>query len=389
MRTFSWSSIPNIIVRGTKRTVVARVTVDGRQIWRSTKIQADPAGRNADLVRDWMRAFQSSLVRDRDKVLALTRSRSTCSTFAELFSAYRVACAGRSIAARSVERNILDLRLIVRTVHGEKFSVDAARVELCTLDLLIDFRAKRLAEFKAAAAALDREAYERRLHSCQVSIKSTIQHARSIFAAEVLQERAYRQLNLPNLAEFMRFRSGGGTTREYVPPSAVVLERLRDGAELFRASRPDLWLAMVLTANCGMRRGSARNARSSWFRPSADGGAVVHVLVAKGNRSSVGVSPSAWSRIRELLGAPAREYVLPGATEQERDALLDELLVWLRGIGYDAARCPVHELRGLFVNKMKEQHSLDDAQAATGHSTQRVMIASYVARGTSKAVDVI
>lgn len=401
-RPFDWSTIPNIEVRGKRRTCVARIEVNGREVWRTTKIEADTYGRNAEDVREWMRAFRLQMVKDSDRLLALTRTRSELCTFAELIAAYRIACAGRDISPATMERNIKDLRLIVRGVHGEKFSVDAARVSLCTVDLLIDFRSNRFAALKAQALAQkwDAEKYQAKLASARRTIKSTIQHARSIFAQECLQEKPYRELALPAadvLTKFMKFRSGGGTTREFEMPDASVLERLRDGAQLFKASRPDLWLALVLTANFGMRRGSAKNARWDWFRTSDAGAVAVHVRVGKGNKSRVGVTPATWAAaqlqrgapLRDFVGPPYREYVLPGADEEARNAILDELLRWLRGIGFDEARCPVHELRGLFVNKMAAEHSLDDAQGATGHSTQKVMMDSYVARGTDKAVDVI
>lgn len=387
-----WAGIPNLIVRG--RMVSARIMVAGKPVWRALHVVADPAGKNRAVALEALRTFKLELARDHFAILALTKSRNEHSTFAALFAAYRTACEARNIAAATVERNILDMQLLVRSVHGKTFSVEAARINLCTEQLLIDFRAARMTALKRRAAAekWTPELYARKLHSTRVTIKSTIHHARSLFAQTVLQERAYRELTLPSpieLTKFMKFRPGGGTTREFEMPDAAVLERLRDGATLFRSTRKDLWFALVLTANFGMRRKSALHARWSWFRTLPAGGATAHVRVAKRNLSRVGVSTATWAEMQRLRPPQGDEdYILPG-DDAARDALLTELAQWLRQIGFDEARCPVHELRGLFVNAMTAEHSLTDATAAVGHSTEKTTRASYLARGTDKAVDVI
>jgi integrase len=392
MKSYKSTGTKNLIVRN--GWYHARVEVHGKAHWRSLHIEADPAGRNAPLAKDALRAFKARLAQDSFAILQLTRSRSEFSTFADLFTAYRAACAGRAISLASIERAIKDLRLIVRAVHGDTFAVDAARVSLCTPQLLIDFRAARIAALKAEAAAaqFDTETYQRRLHSTQVTIKSTIQHARSVFAQECLQEAAYRSLMLPDLRAFMAFRSGGSTTRAFEMPDLDTLAKLHEGAALFAGTRPDLWLALCLAANFGLRRGSCRVARWDWFQERSDGSALLRVRAAKGNHSTVGVAPSTWTALKVHQAAAAaakREYVIPGADDTAREAVLEQVKDWLRGIGYDDARCPLHELRGLFVNTMAQEHSLDAAQGATGHSTQKVMMDSYVARGTDKWVTVV
>lgn len=394
-KTFAWSTIPNIEIRGPRRVITARVQVAGKEVWRSTRIEADPEGKNAPAVREWLRAFRLEMVRDVDRLLAITKTRDEHSTFGELFAAYRAACAGRDIALSSVERAIKDMRLIVRTVHGgDNTGVDASRTSRCTVQLLVDFKARRIAEFKAECEAerVDAEAYQRRLQSCLVSIKSTIQHARSVFAQECRQQESYRELVLPNLEEFLAYRSGGSTTRAFEMPAPAVLQQLRDGAALFATTQPAMWLALCLTANFGLRRGSARVAKWAWFTARDDGSALLRVRVAKGNQSTVGVSPATWAALqphKAKAEADGREHVLPGIDDAARDAVLESVKVWLRGIGFDEVRCPLHELRGLFVNTMAAEHSLDAAQGATGHSTQKVMMDSYVARGTDKWVQVV
>ncbi len=390
-RPYDWSKLPNIEIRGKGLWCHARVEMNGTETWRALKIQADPDGLNAPHVLEALRAFKVALAKDSFSILQLTRTRDECSSFAELFAAYRETCKGRDIAERTIERNILDLSLIVRTVHGENFSVDAARLSLCTLDLLIDFRAKRLAEFKARAEKekFDPEIYARKLHSARVTIKSTIHHARSLFAQEVRQERPYRELVIPNLDEFMKFRPGGDTTRPFEMPDAGVLQKLREGATFFKLTKVQLWFALVLTANFGLRRGSAVHAKWKWIRAREDGTALLHVRLAKGNTSTVGISAAAWADMQRLrLTAGADDFILPGDADG-RDAILEELKNWLRQIGFDEARCPVHELRGLFVNKMAAEHSLDDATEGVGHSNQKTTRDSYFARGTDKSVDVV
>lgn len=364
--------------------------MDGKEHWRALKIQADEEGLNAPFVIEALRAFKVELARDTYAILQLTRTRDDCSTFAELFAAYRQVCAGRSINPITMERNIKDMRLIIRAIHGKNFSVDTARLSLCTLDLLIDFRAKRTEEFKAKAdaAGWDPEIYKAKLRSARVTIKSTIGHARSLFAQVVRQERAYRDLSIPEISEFMAFQAGGGTTREFIMPKPEVIAALKAGAEEFLTSNPPLWFALVLTANGGLRRGSAKYAKWDWFNNgAADGSAIMRVAVAKRGTYTTGISPRTWAAMKEHRLSPS-EYILPGDLA-ERDEVLEELKIWLREIGYQENRCPVHELRGLYGNTAAKEHGLQAASEGLGHRDQRTTRDSYVEHGTAKFTDAV
>lgn len=390
MKTFDWNSIRNLIVRN--GWCHARVMIKGVDYWRTLHIEADPEGKNAPFVRDALREFKLQLARDAYSILRLTKTRNEYARVQELESAYREVCAGRDISVEVMERNISYLKFIVRTVRGDFFDVSAARCDIFTEDLLRDYKSKRIAGLKAEAAAekWTEEVFERKMKSRSTTIKSSIQQARSLFAVEVMQEKPYRALNLPNLDAFMRYRAGGSTTRAWEAPRLETLRALHEGAESFFALGNPLWLSLALCCNFGMRIGSVLACRWDWFSEKEDGSAVVRIRRAKGGHSFVGVDPVTWGKFKSMKErkASGSDFLLPG-TPEEREAITLQQKDWLRSIGYDEVRCPAQELRGLFANTMRNLHGLSASSGALGHSDEKTTIASYIGKGTEHSVMVI
>lgn len=407
-RPFDWSKVPNIEVRGLRKTISARLQIHGKEVWRSLHIEADEFGENAPFVKESMRALRLKLAQDSFAILKLTHSRNggEFSTCGELFAAYAKVCAGRDILDATVKTTVSRFRYICAKVHGEFFDVDNARTSIVNRDLAAQFEHRVIAGIKALAAhdaainlPWSAEKLEQRLQSAKNSAKSTLQQARSLFAAAVLDSVYYREIVLPPLTEFMKYRIGGSTISPFVPPPADVWKRIVEDLPALKTQNVAQWLAFQLGVNCGLRRSSARNARWAWCVENADGSAEMRIGRAKGNNSTVTIAPMVWAEIKgEWAKARAAgaepNFILPGDNEigkGSRDEIVAEVVEWLRarGLTVEVSRCPFHLLRKMFGDHMRSTHSLDEAQKALGHSSNKLTHAVYSDHRSTKYVQVV
>lgn len=416
-RPYDWSKISNLEIRGKGRWCHARIEMNGRPHMRSLKIQADEFGENAPFVIDALRAFKVQLAQQNFAILQLTRTRNEHSTMEEVFTAYARACRGRDIQDATVKTTKSRFSHICRTVFGEFYNVEKARASIIGRDLAEKFEHAKLAAVKQAASdaaaagkAWDAEQLEERLQSAKNSAKSTLQQARSLFAKRLLDCVHYRDLVLPDVGPFMRYRVEGGTTvAAFVAPPDDAWQRIVADLPTLRTSNPAAWLAFQIGANGGLRRSSARNARWSWCTENADGAAAMRVSRAKGNHSTVTFAPEVWAEMK--AARTSIDWIIPGtfetpATRQKyreahpdatipaeltRDEVIDELVAWLRarGLTVDLVDKPFHLLRKIFGDTMRKTHGLDEAQKALGHSSSRLTHAVYSDHRSTKHVRVI
>lgn len=387
MKTYNWSAIPNLIVRN--GWCHARVERDGKQHWRSLRIEADAEGKNAEFVRESLRAFKLELARNDSKILEATKRRRTdTSTFAQIFTAYRGASAGRDIKDDTVESNIAWLGVILRTVNGEFFDIENARAHILTSDLLATFQERRIAAVKQRAEERQwpAEEYEQAMKSAKNTVKSIIQQARSVFAKDLLQSRHYRNLTLPDLYPFMAFRAEGSTVSAFVRPASEVWSRILADLPALKSANIALWYAFQLGVNCGLRRGSARSARWSWCKQLESGEAEMEVRRAKGGHYFIRLPAEVWNGL--LANRASTDYIIPLASEEERDEAVNQLVQWLRERGLDN-RNPFHTLRKIFGDAIVRAHGLTEGQNSLGHSKQDLTHAVYAEHRSTKGVKVV
>ncbi len=396
-----WSGIPNLKIRGPRRVCYARVEINGEEFQRSLHIEADPEGKNRGDVLDALRAFKLEIAKDKFAILQLTRSRNEHSTLAEIVTAYRAACKGRDITEDTIHRNVEYLYYIARLAHTEFFDTAGARASILTADLLATFQERRIAGVKADAAAKGwtSEQLEQKMKSTKNSVKSGIQQARSLFAVELLQSRHYRDLILPDLGPFMKFRADGSTVAAFVRPSAEVWQKIVDDLPALKASSLPQWFALQLGVNVGLRRGSARCARWEWCKELAGGEAEMEVRRAKGGHYFLRLPADLW---RELVTArTSTDYIIPSTLqaaagveftpkqlEDDRDATIDAVVAWLRARGLDT-RNPFHSLRKIYGNEMVQTHGLTEGQNSLGHSRNELTHQVYAEHRSTRTVRVV
>lgn len=320
-----------------------------------------------------------------DVLLEVGRPRSW-STLGAVIAAYRAYCDGADVTPRTVRENISCLLRIVRAVKGQAFDAEAARADLLTADLVRDYQAALIAAAKPAGpVAIDK---------AKTTAQSTARQARSLFSRRALASAPYRDLLLPDLSGFLTAPLERGERRAFREPSPEIMAKTLKAVAALRQQNPARWLALVLAANLGLRRGEAVAARWDWVTtrtlPTEDGGTVTtHVMEIikrddfdpKGTERRVSIHPEVWAGILELREPSA--YILPGTTPAARAVLFRENAAWLRKLGWEENK-PNHALRKLFGSEFATRHGLYAAQSALGHSDPRLtsqIYATFLDRG--------
>lgn len=394
-KPFDWSSIKNLIVRN--GWCHARVQMGGKEHWRSLHIEADPEGRNSADVREALRAFKLALAKDTHAILRLTRSRDEASTFTEIYATYRAACAGRAeIKPETVEVNIRWMENILRTCGHDPETCRASALTPTLLELYQERVVTQLRE-QAAKEGWSEETLRTRMQSRQNSIKSAIGQARSLFAHELRQSHHYKALTLPDLHAFLDFRVAGRRARVFRPMDHALWQQILAGIrDLATADRPR-WFALQLSLNCGLRRGSARNARWDWCREQPDGSAIMDVLVAKESTYQLTIEADLWSEWKAARGVvpfpdpkstAADAYIIHGATEKDRDGVIQSVVYWLRSHGVNEQK-PFHYMRKYHGDAMDRTHGLEEAARRLGHKNSNITKSHYVDGRSTKAVRVV
>lgn len=332
--------------------------------------------------------------------LGLMRQRTDVAKIGDVFTAFDEANRGRQIESSSADYMKRSLKMIVRTVKGDAFDIDAASCSILTAQLLTDYEAERLrvrkeveipreiTELARAGTPVksDREFSDKRMDACQTTVKSTVSQARALFAKALMETKAYRLLKFPDsLAAFRAKKIAGTTVKRYRRPPAEVFERIRHDAAALKVADPGAWIALQLGANGGLRRGSAADALWDWFVVVGPETVQLQCSRAKGGQTD---NAFPWDRYQEMLALKdGLTFVLPGATREAREDCCTRLVAWLRARGLDRQK-PNHELRKWAVDLRRKAHGNDDAQNFAGHSDAK-LLKVYSQGSTDNVVRVI
>jgi integrase len=376
----------NLSWRGDRAYFRMKMPGAGKDVWKSLgRLAPDDARRTVKHL------VEKLSLEDLQKKLGLI-GRSSWAKVHQVLHAYDLYIAGVDITPAAVAENKAALQRILATVHGERFDVLGADTALLTPQLLTDYSAAMVAKRKARALAekWDEEKTKAQLARVQRTIGSTVQHARSLFSKDALASRPYRELELPELAEFMQARVGASTVVAYDPPPAAVLELIARDAATLKLEDPAAWLALQLEVNGGLRRGSAAVAKWDWFVERGPGQVDLAVRVAKGGNSLVSFD---WDLYQEMkaLRQDLTEYIVPGADDEARQAVFDRLLTWLRGRGLETEKYlkPNHSMRKWYGDEKYTQHGATEAQRALGHSSAKLTSKVYAQNRSTRSLRVL
>jgi integrase len=320
------------------------------------------------------------------KRLGIVARRQMIATIGEIITAFDLDAAGRDMQTDSVYKACSSLRNLLKTTLGLKTreEADALSSSILTAKLLQDYQAAKIKTAKDA-----RDGGPDALGRALTTAASTVNQARSVVSERALREKRMRELRLPDLAEFRAWKPDGSTRKLRKPVDDDTIARLRDAIDDMWFHHPKRWLALALCGNLGLRRGSAVMARWTWVLRIA-GKHRIYLLktdeaAPKGNEYSVEIVDSLWTDMNAVRDTGS-DYIIPGKTREERDAVLQENVQWLRDLGLDVGK-PNHELRAIFAQAMRREYGRDAASEALGHGDKN-LVDVYTGRGASKGVRV-
>lgn len=421
-RSFAWSTIPNLVLRGPRKLITVRLEREGAEFFQALRIEADDTGANAEFVRAARAEFARRLAwcflwvaqhahrfpgRDRialvraaladpgiqagqDPAAALhqfgERELARSSTLGALraawdtFAAAQIA-AGRMGAAHA-RRAWSSLLLLLK--RAGRSTADGTPLTALDGDLPTAFERATFAALPASAGPLAR-------NRARNSIAATVRQARSVLSETARRSPEYRALTLPpSLHAFLATPVEAGEALPDALPAAAAMERLRRGRALMRRLAPRHCAALVLELDLGLRAGEAAEARWEWGREVETAAGVrtwelAVVLTAeygpKGRSRRILLDLEQAAAWRALLAArtEAGPCILGLDTPGARRAVVDRLGQWLRAIGLagDKKTKPNHLLRKLRASRVGEGAGLERARQEMGHGDTRTTRTHY------------
>ncbi len=308
----------------------------------------------------------------------------------------------KELDPKTVTGNIRKLRILVREGMGmaketpdEK--VDSLLTSVLTRALVRTFQDER------RRAVLNADDVVR--GRANLTMDSLLAQARSLFTGEAMECYHEAKLHLPDLTEFkgVKKRKGYHAVR-YQPIPDETIGEMEKGILELRESRPSVYLGYKLMLRLGMRNSEAIAATPAWIEKGsgvvmespgrADGKALPAVPVLKEmyfmaiicrpdftpkNKLDrrVPIPPDVLADVRFVLGlkdgeklsAAKPEYLIQGATQTDREDVIDrELNNWVTQFIPDRIK-KSYELRKHFGAIVANTQGIYKAQEYLGHAS--------------------
>lgn len=293
----------------------------------------------------------------------------------------RYASDARSVADRlepaTITRNVNTFRLMLRWALGEGADPDRVRVSELTGDLVARFKARFLAQ-----AGEDRQALEARRRSAA----SVLRQARSVFARKM--RPLYRDLELPDLDDFLTAGRISAETRIHRPIEAPVLNAMATAADELRTQQPALWLVHVLAKHAGLRNNEMAEVRVEWLHRSPWGQYFLSVITRpyfepKGAQGHVPVTAAWVAAVAPFAqGKGPQDFLVPAPSKTARQKLIyREHAAWMRRwLPADQFAKAGYELRRWSAQIIEAQYGRDAAEAFLRHAPKSVAERHYFER---------
>lgn len=203
----------------------------------------------------------------------------------------------------------------------------------------------------------------------RITAASNIAQALSVVAEWAEDEYPRRGVRLPDLRPLRKAEVVVGAMPQYAltEERRVLRGATEAGAMELAASRPALYAVFLLAYMGGLRAGEIGHARWSWL--SRDAGGACWLVVPKAEAAwrvkskpgSIRIAPAVFDWLQGMRAGSEGEWILPGATQTERNDVLDEFSAWMRGVGWARERFPktTHELRKLAGVRWYSEHGAE------------------------------
>lgn len=345
-------------------------TKDGKLIRRKAPIQYSAAvSARGTMTADLRRAYREFCDHiENEEWRSVTRSRSDSVTVERLIEVYR-ASAEKECAVRgsprpgTVQQNVSQLMALCRETGADRLdALDRRNVEA--------WLAKRCQEAPAASGAADR---------ARVTAWSTLNQARGLWARWTAPYYEDARISLPECLRGWPAMNTAATSAAYERPPEELRKRTLEWYAAQKETRGDLWVAVTLMLQMGMRPVDA--AALSWddFETARDGTKILAYVPSKtrGRTERLRgvrwpVSPEMFADLRQR-GGP--HHVIPRDSPGTRmEIYLHEVNPALRAIGWHRDRWSkaCYELRKMCVDTVYHRLGLERAVQISGDNPDTV-----------------
>ncbi len=246
---------------------------------------------------------------------------------------------------------------------------------------LHELNGRLVADFKVARVNLageDKAAQE----SKKRSANGVLRGVRALFS-EAAREH-YNHLTLPTgldeVLAHMKFRKVGKIKKRL--PAVAVLRRVFGEAHELRATDRNAYLAFLLAAHAGFRKGEIGHAQRGWIEkestpPRLWVKTTPEFKIKDGDERFVEVQPWVIEELEALSESPAN--LIGGGKHERREMTFKRLNLWLKskGLAGEKGEKAVHALRFLFGSYLTNRFNLYTAQRFLGHDSPETTNTHY------------
>lgn len=326
-----------------KGVYYARVTVDGRERWRSL----DTYDR-----REAERRLRKMIEQLRGGTAPTMKG--TATTIGDVLTAYEAAASMRRLAmGKPAESTVRQYTWSLTHVVAMAMNHEEAKtlpVSCLTDRMAADFVAAMMSGYGPSAEEQARG---------RSAAAHCLRNAKAIFASWATKAM---NLTLPDLTSFLRYEATPQRKKYELPPAAI-RQAIDEGAKRLRHVAPDIWLAFCLQRAAGLRANEAAHAQWDWL-VTEDGITSIRVpeTISKNRkRRTVPLHPDTAAAI-VAMRRHDDPFILPGGhPTNRRNLVIRELARWLRSVGLSADRWPKagHELRKLAGADWYTEHGIE------------------------------
>lgn len=206
--------------------------------------------------------------------------------------------------------------------------------------------------------------------SARRTANSYLRQAKAVFTKDL---RSVYAINPPEFLEvpYLKVRPP-----QYRLPDQKLIDRTFAEAKELKDEDPSAYVAFILCACGGMRKGEAGHARWDWIQPNGIRITQGHGFRTKsGNDRMVWLDPDIIKEIEETR-RDLSPYIIPGAMTERTEMVFRRLGAWMKGMGWNTQK-KAHELRKYLGAQVATQAGLFAAQKMLGHSDPAITSRHY------------
>lgn len=284
------------------------------------------------------------------------------------------------------------LRLVVRRGLGKDEmkadAVDSESANVLTAGLVREYESWML---QAAVKEVEATGDGSKLASAKRSINSYLRQARAVFTTSALQFYKEKDLVLPDAAllGFLKAPVVEEPKLNRRAPSEEEVRPLFQAAKALKTEDPDAYIAWLLAAWTGLRRGDLASVQRSWL-VQMNGHWVFNLPEGwqkNGEADTVPVHPNLAAELQWYFKQSAGKFVLPSPdighggddADLRASAIFNRVYEWMRGLGWTDAKM-LQAMRRYFGDQARDQHGEEWTKALMRHAEGSTLRRNYIGK---------